>query len=214
MSKKEIFSLNIETSTTLCSVSLGKNEHCIDYIEIDNGSYHSEKLHSFIAELLNRNTIDVKNLSVVAVSYGPGSYTGLRIGVAAAKTMAYALNIPLVTVSSLQIQTFGFLSEHAGSTYIVSTMAARNKKIYLGIYSKIGEEIIQPHPFMVDANSINQLNAQYSNPIFIGNGVKEIEVGIKYPEIKPSSQYMVKEVFKKYQNQQFSDIVYFEPMYI
>ena len=96
--------LNIETSTTNCSVSLSFENNLIDYVERDSLNYsHSEHLHVFINELLNNNNIKFNQLNAVSVSRGPGSYTGLRIGLSAAKGLCYGLDIPLISISSLKI---------------------------------------------------------------------------------------------------------------
>ena len=98
--------LNIETATTVCSVSLSMDGNILGYKEIDNGFTHSENLHLFINELLIDLNISIKQLSAIAISKGPGSYTGLRIGVSAAKGLAYALNIPLISVDTLKIMAY------------------------------------------------------------------------------------------------------------
>ena len=96
--------LNIETSTTNCSVSLSLDGNLVDIIEEDSSNYsHSENLHVFISKLLSSNKIKFEELSAVAVSRGPGSYTGLRIGVSAAKGICYGVDIPLISISSLKI---------------------------------------------------------------------------------------------------------------
>ena len=102
--------LNIETSTTNCSVSLSLDGKLVNIIEEDSSNYsHSENLHVFISKLMNNNKIKFEELSAVAVSRGPGSYTGLRIGVSAAKGICYGVDIPLISISSLKIV---YLSTH------------------------------------------------------------------------------------------------------
>jgi len=213
-----VLSLNIETSTTLCSVSIGQNDTCLDFIEIDDGAYHSENLHQFIKQLLQRNSIQIQNINFISISNGPGSYTGLRIGAASAKTMAYALNIPLISISSLLTQTWMFLSKKECSTrYIASTMAARGHKIYLALYSNKGEEIISPQGFTADEKNIQAIVEKCANDIvFIGTGTSMIS-NTKYisnEPIVPSSQFMIRSAFDKFQKQHFENPVYFEPLYI
>ena len=99
--------LNIETATTVCSVSISKDGELIDFKEVDNGYTHAENLHVFISSLLKQNSILPSQLSAIAVSKGPGSYTGLRIGVSAAKGIAYALKIPLISLNTLHIMAVG-----------------------------------------------------------------------------------------------------------
>ena len=99
------FILNIETSTTVCSVSLSKGGNLISFKEINNGYTHAENLHVFIEEVIKEASITLKDLDAIAISKGPGSYTGLRIGVSAAKGLAYSLNIPLIALDTLEIMT-------------------------------------------------------------------------------------------------------------
>ena len=95
--------LNIETSSKNCSVSISKNEKIIGLREQSYDEYsHSKSLHTFIEEILNETQLSVKDLSAVAISEGPGSYTGLRIGVSAAKGICIALNIPLISIDTMQ----------------------------------------------------------------------------------------------------------------
>lgn len=214
MNNDTLLSLNIETSTTLCSVSLGKNDICTDCIEINDGKYHSEKLHGFIQEILRRNNLKIQDISVISVSYGPGSYTGLRIGAATAKTLSYALNIPLVTLSSLQIQVFGAIEAQVlQSQHVASIMKAREQKIYLGVYANNGEEIVKPQAFLASKENLELLINPYKEIAFVGKE-KDIISGYSIIEIQTSARYMVKEVYKRYLKNQFSEIIYFEPIYI
>ena len=123
--------LNLETSTTNCSVSLSFENDLVDYIEQDSLNYsHSENLHVFIKELLNKNNTEFNQLSAISVSRGPGSYTGLRIGLSAAKGLCYGLDIPLISISSLKILANSI--KYDG--FIVSTMDARRDEVYSCIY--------------------------------------------------------------------------------
>ena len=103
--------LCIETSTTVCSVCVTANEQVISFREINNGFTHSENLHVFIEEVLKEANLTLAQINAVAVSKGPGSYTGLRIGVSAAKGLCYALNIPLISVDTLQSMAWQIANE-------------------------------------------------------------------------------------------------------
>ena len=141
------FLINIETSTTNCSVSLSLKNDLIDIIEKDSVSYsHSENLHYFISELLKKNKINFKDLSAVSVSRGPGSYTGLRIGLSAAKGICYGVDIPLISISSLKILAKS--SKFDG--YIISTMDARRDEIYSCIYDSKLNIIREEKPEIVN----------------------------------------------------------------
>lgn len=213
-----IFSLHIETSTTLCSVSIGKNNLCIDTIETDDGHYHSERLHTFIQQIMHRNAISFHQLSMIAVSSGPGSYTGLRIGAATAKTIAYALNIPLVDISSLHTLAWAYILNYqpSASVYMASVMPARGKKIYLGVYDYQGNEQIAPRSFLVHEENLTQLKNQFKDKtlIFIGKNTVVDALLVPYTQVSLSSKFMTKEVYRRYQHQQFASLVNFEPLYL
>lgn len=212
---RDIISLNIETSTTLCSVSVGKNDECVDFSEIDDGVYHAEKLHVLIKELLEKNNLSINEIDVIGISSGPGSYTGLRIGAAAAKTLAYALNVPLIAVSSLQTKCMHFLNQSKADKNIVSTMFARNNKIYYAVYSIEGEEIQSPSSQIILDESKKEFLRLYEGFEIIGSGRKLLfGSNDEMLDFSASSKYMVKTVFDKFQKKKFENLVYFEPMYI
>ncbi|GIV28539.1 MAG: tRNA (adenosine(37)-N6)-threonylcarbamoyltransferase complex dimerization subunit type 1 TsaB [Bacteroidia bacterium] len=214
-----VYSLHIETSTTLCSVALGINDQCQDVLEVDDGEFHSERLHLMIEELFRRNSFEKRNLDFISVSNGPGSYTGLRIGAATAKTIAYVLNIPLISISSLQTQVYAFLNKNTlNKKHIASIMPARGKKIYLGIYDIHGKEILSPQGLVVNKESLNYLIEQYTDMLFIGknveNALKDFE-GLTYQHfVNYSSQFMIQEAYSKYISSQIENLIYFEPLYI
>ena len=126
--------LNIETATKNCSVSLAKDGITILTKEISEAGYsHAEKLHVFIEEILKETQSNVKDLKAVAVSKGPGSYTGLRIGVSSAKGICYALDIPLIAVDTLQILAKQLKVEKG---IIVPMIDARRMEVYSAVYDK------------------------------------------------------------------------------
>lgn len=215
---KPILSLNIETSTTLCSVSLGINDECADCIEINDGYYHAEKMHLFIQELLHQNKIKPQSLSYISVTSGPGSYTGLRIGSAGAKVLAYALNIPLLTVSSLHTQAAHFhFQKHIDEkyTYIISTMYARENKIYYAVYDKNLHTKVIPQSLYINSENIHQLLYNFPDRYIIGSGTKLLNLHhSSYPNITPSAKYMIKISYQKYLEKQFENLIGFEPIYI
>ena len=142
--------LNIETSTTNCSVSLSFENDLVDCIEQDSLNYsHSENLHVFIKELLNKNNTEFNQLSAISVSRGPGSYTGLRIGLSAAKGLCYGLDIPLISISSLKILANSI--KYDG--FIVSTMDARRDEVYSCIYDSNLNVIREEKPEIINHES-------------------------------------------------------------
>lgn len=209
--------LSIETATKNCSVSLSLDGNTICTREIsDEGYSHAEKLHVFIEEVLNEAQIDFSKLSAVAVSQGPGSYTGLRIGVSAAKGICYALNIPLIAVDTLEVLARG-LSITEG--LIIPMIDARRMECYTAVFSpnfvlkrEIRSEIINENSFLDIEEEIIH---------FVGDGAgkcKEILNDNKFvfhdDLIYPSSKEMGKVAFNKYEKSDTVNVAYFEPFYL
>ena len=210
--------LNIETSSTNCSVSLSNNNKLIDCLEKDSPNYsHSQKLHSFISELMEKNNISFKDLDAVAVGIGPGSYTGLRIGLSAAKGICYALDIPLISVSSLE----NMVSNIQFEGVIISTIDARRDEVYSCIFDKDKKVLREEIPEII--NSKSYINYSKTDKVLIvGNGQKKCKEIIDFNnnfnwEIniqKPSASNMGDIAYKKFELNDFEDIAYCEPKYL
>lgn len=210
------FILNIETATKNCSVSIAKNGETILCKEIaEEGYSHAEKLHVFIEEVIAESGVSVQDLNAVAVSQGPGSYTGLRIGVSAAKGLCFALNIPLIAVDTLQTLA-SQVSISEGK--IIPMLDARRMEVYSAVFNaKI--EIERP----IQAEIINEDSfAEYTDTIyFVGDCADKCktvltkENFIFLEEIKyPSAREMSKISYDKYQKSDTVDVAYFEPYYL
>ena len=210
------FILNIETATKNCSVSIAKDGETIVCSELaDEGYSHAEKLHVFIEEVIAKAGISAQDLKAVAVSQGPGSYTGLRIGVSAAKGLCYALNIPLIAVDTMQT-----LASQAGVTdgKIIPMLDARRMEVYSAIFNSdlTVERAIKAE--IIDENSFQE----YTDKLyFVGDCAEKCKTvltkdnfvfleNIKYP----SAQAMSKISFDKYQKSDTVDVAYFEPYYL
>lgn len=211
--------LNIETATTVCSVSVAKSGGLLYCKELDNGFTHAENLHLFIDEALKASNISAKNLNAIAVSKGPGSYTGLRIGVSAGKGMAYALNIPLISVDTLQIMVNQAKSLPKGKMFC-PMIDARRMEVYHAVYNDELKQKTEVEALIVDENSIQKFSA-YSEIYFFGDGMpkcKEVLSSLKnahfIDKVKPSAKYMCDLSFKKFSEKQFEDVAYFEPFYL
>lgn len=210
--------LNIETSSTNCSVSLSNNNKLIDCLEKDSPNYsHSQKLHSFISELMEKNNIPFKDLDAVAVGIGPGSYTGLRIGLSAAKGICYALDIPLISVSSLE----NMVSNIQFEGVIISTIDARRDEVYSCIFDKDKKVLREELPEII--NSKSYINYSKTNKVLIvGNGQQKCKEIIDFNNNfnwniniqKPSSSNMGDIAYKKFELNDFEDIAYCEPKYL
>ena len=212
--------LNIETATTVCSVSLSMDGNILGYKEIDNGFTHSENLHLFINELLIDLNISIKQLSAIAISKGPGSYTGLRIGVSAAKGLAYALNIPLISVDTLKIMAYQVSQLRTEFDFFCPMIDARRMEVYTCVYDAQLNSKIHTQALIIDSLSIKTFDS-FSSICFFGDGMLKCKEAISLLQntvcidnIKPSSQYMCALSYEKFLKQDFEDIAYFEPFYL
>ena len=212
--------LNIESSTTNCSVSLANNGELISIRELNEKNYsHSTKLHSFIEEVLKNSNITVNKLSAIAVSSGPGSYTGLRIGVSAAKGLCYALQIPLISVPTLKVLARQLNIQR--EDLIIPVMDARRDEVYSAVYNSEYELVRNIFPEIIDSESFIEL-AKENKLYFIGNGQEKCERLIRKNsnlifsnyDTFPSSKEMILISFKKFKKSKFEDIAYFEPDYL
>ena len=210
--------LCIETSTTNCSVALAKNGEVAIVKEDNNTSYsHAESLHIFIDELLKKVPLKLKQLSAVCISKGPGSYTGLRIGVSAAKGLCYALGIPLISVNTLDS-----LARQAGDIsdgYIVPMLDARRMEVYSATYNNSFDCITETEALILNEESYIDL-LQKKPTYFIGNGVKKFKEICTHPNAiflenkLPSAKELAAISFQKFKNNNFEDVAYFEPFYL
>ena len=211
--------LNIESSTTNCSISLALNGKVIAIKEKNDESYsHSTKLHCFIDEVLKESNVSSRELSAIAVSKGPGSYTGLRIGVAAAKGLCYALDLPLISVSTLLILAKQIKVE---SGLIIPVMDARRDEVYSAVFDSSYNSIREVLAEIITKDSFQELISR-NKLFFVGNGQEKCKRLIKNNsnlifsshETFPSSNEMAGLSFERFKNSKFEDIAYFEPDYL
>jgi len=208
--------LHIETSTKVCSVALSLNGKTISLKETEEDGYsHGENLTLFIQDVLKQADISLKDINAVSVASGPGSYTGLRIGVSTAKGLCYPLNIPLIAIDALTS-----LKEIAKVKYPESTLSplidARRMEVYNSFYSS-SNELLKP----ISADIIEQNSYSEFEPfVYFGDGAEKLKELWKSRNciadlsIKSSAKGQAKLAFEKYQNQDFEDLAYFEPFYL
>jgi len=209
--------LNIETATKNCSVSLGKGGQLIDLIEYAGTGYsHAEKLHVFIDEILQKNKLTTSDLTAVAVSMGPGSYTGLRIGVSAAKGLAYALDIPLIAVSTLTSLAKQIDAEDA---FIIPMIDARRMEVYSMIFDHNHQTIREVEAEILSEDSYKTYLDQ-KTVYFVGDAVAKTKEIIQHRNavftdiLYPSAKEMVALSQAKLAKNDFVDVAYFEPFYL
>ena len=209
--------LNIETTTTNCSVSLSKEGETLVLKEDYNSRYsHAESLHVFINEVIQSVKIALSEIDAIAVSKGPGSYTGLRTGVSAAKGLCFSLDKPLISVSTLESLSH---QVDIAKGYIVPMLDARRMEIYSSVFDSSHQKIRETQAQILDKNSfLDYLNKD--KVYFIGDGVEKTKTLIQHENAVfiedklPSANEMGKLAFKKYANNDFENVAYFEPYYL
>ena len=218
MSTDNLF-INIETSTDTCSVALSRGCEAIDKRE-NQSRDHASSLAKYIQELLECNNLKVKDLSGVAVSKGPGSYTGLRIGTCTAKGMAYQAGIKFLAIDTLQAMALQASKQITNpDTIICATIDAGRNEVYSELFDMKNSSVRQCIAEIITADSYSDTLA--SRPmVFIGNGAEKISKIINHPnaifmpEIKTSAVYMAELTDKAFKNNDFADVAYFEPFYL
>ena len=212
--------LNIETSTTLCSVSIAKEGKIIAVKEINEGYTHAENLHVFIEEVLKKSDNTPKDLNAIAVGGGPGSYTGLRIGVSAAKGLAFALQIPLIAINTLQTMAATAILQNKSDVLYCPMLDARRMEVYTTIYDVSLNAVKETSPQIISEEDISFFNV--GKPIcFFGDGMpkckeilKKIPSSTFIDNITPSAVSLAELAYQKQQKGQFEDVAYFEPFYL
>jgi tRNA threonylcarbamoyladenosine biosynthesis protein TsaB len=209
--------LNIETSTKNCSVSIADTGKIIAIKELNNGNYsHAEVLHPFIENILAQGGISKDKIDAIAVSKGPGSYTGLRIGVSAAKGLSFALSIPLISIDTLTALSFAISIDKG---LIVPMLDARRLEVYSAIFDKKHEKIREIKAEIIDENSFLTVLEQ-GEVHFLGDGAHKCKEIITHrnavfvDDMFPSSREMALLSYHKFKKNDFEDLAYFEPFYL
>lgn len=210
--------LHLETATTNCSVSISKGNDTIVLKENNAASYsHSEQLHVFIKEALKEASLSFSDLDAVAISKGPGSYTGLRIGVSAAKGLCFALDLPLISVPTLQSMAHQVPLKE--SELVIPVLDARRMEVYSCVYDANYDEIRETRAEIIDEESFKDYISD-KKVYVVGSGAEKCRGVVQHPNfvfdesVVPSAKDMVSMAFKKYESKQFEDVAYFEPYYL
>ena len=208
--------LNIETATKNCSVALANEGKTILCKEIaEEGYSHAERLHVFIEEIIKEAGISLNDLSAIAVSQGPGSYTGLRIGVSAAKGLCFALGIPLIAVDTLQVLAS---QVNIADGLIVPMIDARRMEVYSVIFSAKFDKKREILAEIIDENSFSD---RAEKLYFVGDCAEKCKSVLKkenhvfLEDVKyPSAKEMCALSFEKFKINDTVDVAYFEPYYL
>jgi len=210
--------LGIETATKNCSVALFKDGIVIAEKEhISDGYTHAEQLTLFIQDVIYSANITLKKVEAVALSMGPGSYTGLRIGTSTAKGLCYALDIPLIAISTLKAMAFA-MAKNENSAIYCPMIDARRMEVFSALYDVNNKQVRGAQADVVDKNTYAEFLA--NEIIFFGDGslkCKEIinHKNAKFIEgIHPSAKNLGILAKAKFENKDFEDVAYFEPYYL
>jgi tRNA threonylcarbamoyladenosine biosynthesis protein TsaB len=217
--------LCVETATDLCSVALCDSGGTVALRENDKGRSHASVLTVFIEEILREAGIRAADLNAVAVSKGPGSYTGLRIGVSVAKGITYAASIPLIGVDTTRSMFHGFSDSADNNFNITSTdlfcpaLDARRMEIYYTVYDVKGNMISQIKAEIIDKNSFSEF-PETSRIFMFGDGAAKC-IGVVnrknitfVSDFRMSASFMRKPAYEALNNNRFENVAYFEPFYL
>jgi len=212
--------LCIESSTEICSVALFFGDQMISIAENKEGNKHSEIITILIQKCLDQANKDIAKLDAVAVSLGPGSYTSLRVGMSTAKGLCYALNKPLITISSLDILALGTIQnmDVSDKTLVIPMIDARRMEVYTAVYNHLGEKIHPENAIILDSEFINSIKTPLQKIIVAGNGGSKFKANfhqenIFYASFETSAAMMGKEAFHRFHSKQFENTAYTVPNY-
>ncbi len=212
--------LCIETSGKNCSVALFEGLQLVSIREVHTEQFsHSENLHVFIEQVLKESNLQPKAIKAIAISAGPGSYTGLRIGVATAKGLCYGWDIPLIALPTLRILAEQVSYEFTDIEYIIPMIDARRMEVFTAVYSRDFSPILKERSEILTESTFDTyLNK--GKTIFLGDGITKFQAICKHENAYfwenkfPSAKQMGRLALEKYQAQAFEDIAYFEPFYL
>jgi tRNA threonylcarbamoyladenosine biosynthesis protein TsaB len=213
--------LHLETATSCCSVAVAKDGICIGQLFINDGFKHAENLMVLANRVLADTELSYTDLNAVAVSAGPGSYTGLRIGVSAAKGICYVLDIPLITIPTLEILARTYQLEHPeNDSWLCPMIDARRMEVYTALYTSDFNVIEDAHPLVMEENAFG-VKLENQAITFFGDGAEKC---IPLLSINPNAHINIETnlraeamcipAFEAFQQNRFADLAYFEPEYL
>ena len=213
--------LNIDTSTENATVCISKNEKVIQFVTNNKQKDHASFLQPAIKELLKQNHISIHELNAVAVTEGPGSYTGLRVGMASAKGLCYALQVPLITLGTLEVMALSIMEEtNEPESYLYCPMIdARRMEVFTALFDHLLNEILPPHALVLEPTSFNNI-IQEKPIIFSGSGSKKfvnllaIRHNLLVNNATISASALTKISLQKFYQKGFADLSNAEPAYI
>ncbi len=215
--------LNIDTAIDIAHVIISKDGEIVDVLSNTAQKDHGSFLQPAIQQLLKNNQIPINQIEAIAVAAGPGSYTGLRVGMASAKGLSYALNKPLITIGSLEILALSAIMEQRKNRLSITTLFcpmidARRMEVFTALYNEQLNPVIDPCAMILDENSF--ANSLLKNQVlFFGNGAKKWEQICRnenaiFMPVLNNTLAMSKLAYDKFKNNDFADLAYSEPFYL
>ena len=213
--------LNIETSTSVCSVALGSDGQIVDHYENYDGLNHATLLSKYIKDVLETAARKEMSIDAIAVSIGPGSYTGLRIGLSQAKGLSFGLGVPLIGVNTLQLLTVSTMfQEYFDDDILFAPMIdARRMEVYTAVYNSALTPLLEPQPMILDESSFEELLSNH-RLVIMGNGSEKASKVINNRNarfiqgVKPVAVDMLALSEKAYRENTFIDVAYSTPLYL
>lgn len=210
--------LCLETATGICSVSLSHNGKTIALAETDKGFSHASTLTILIQKCLDEVNLTLKGVDAVALSQGPGSYTGLRIGVSVAKGICFALNKPMIAIDTLEALAWACANEEKQDVHYCPMIDARRMEVYTAMYNLRNEEEQSVNALIIESNAFEDTFTKKETIIFCGNGAEKCKPILtspfaKFSPIICSAKHLSFLAKKYFDESKFCDVAYFSPLY-
>ena len=211
----------IETSTALCSTALAEDGKIVSYVESETPRSQASLTAPFVKRMLDEHGLAVRDCDAVCVSKGPGSYTGLRVGVSTAKGLCFGAGIPLIAVGTLDTLVYQAAGEGLlpdGCRYVVPMVDARRMEVYTAVFTPDGRQLTETRPQVVEAGAFDSFLAE-GPVLFIGDGAGKCREALAHPDAHfvqccPKASAMLRPAFASWDARRFEDTAYFEPFYL
>ena len=208
--------LNIDTAIETASICLSEDKNVLQLSINENQKDHAAWLTVAIQKMMKNAGCELHQLNAIAVTIGPGSYTGLRVGLAAAKGLCYVLNIPLITIGTLEMM--GVAAQDEPIDLLCPMIDARRMEVFTAVYAKNLKEVRPPHALIIDKNSFDDFLTT-NTILFFGNGSKKLQTVLHHPNavyknINSNASHMASLAADRLMTLQFADLAYVEPLYL
>ncbi|MBL0884565.1 MAG: tRNA (adenosine(37)-N6)-threonylcarbamoyltransferase complex dimerization subunit type 1 TsaB, partial [Chitinophagaceae bacterium] len=212
--------LNIDTATEQASVCLSEDDRVLEMLISTDQKNHASFLQPAIQSLLQKTGLSLTQIDAVAVTGGPGSYTGLRVGLASAKGICFTLNKPLIIINTLEVMALAAMEgENKEEKFLICPMIdARRMEVFAAVYDQTLQIIMEPQPMILDPDSFSEI-LQKQSVLFFGSGAEKLKGILSHPNLRfktghHHAGHLAQMVLKPFADQSFADIAYSEPLYL